>query len=235
MDEANRLAGTCIDDGTVVVAETQNASRGRFGRTWVSKPGNLYFSVVFYPTLYQMPLFSPLAGLATARGIAKTTALQPAIKWPNDVLLQGKKVAGVLVESVVSGSDVSHAVVGIGVNVSLDSEDLAVVDAPASSLNALAERQIPRQELLGNILQELDNLYWELKKGISPVEEWGNILETLGSRVTVSAAGTQVVGLAEGVDSLGNLLLRLDDGHLETMTSGDVSLTGLAKSGVSNG
>ena len=92
MHEADRQGAAGVLDGTVVVAETQQASRGRFGRTWVSQPGNLYFSVVFYPTLEALPLLSPLAGVAVVRAIAKTTGLRPRIKWPNDVLIGGKKV-----------------------------------------------------------------------------------------------------------------------------------------------
>ena len=224
MDEANHHGGAGVLDGTVVLAETQQASRGRFGRTWVSQPGNLYFSVVFYPGLKALPLLSPLGGVAVVRAIAKTTGLHPRIKWPNDVLIGGKKVAGILVESVISGEEVRYAVLGIGVNVALDPEALGELSATATSLNAAAAREVPREELLRRLLQELDGLYLALRKGESPIEEWRGLLDTLGCRVTATAGREFPTGIAEGVDDLGNLQLRLDDGQLVTLTTGDVTL-----------
>ena len=228
MDEADRHGAAGVEDGTVVVAETQQVSRGRFGRSWVSQPGNLYFSVVFYPTLKVLPLLSPLAGVAVVRAIAKTTGLRPLIKWPNDVLVGGKKVAGILVESVISGEEVRYAVLGIGVNVALDPDALGELSATATSLNATAAREVPREDLLRSLLQELDGLYRALQKGESPIEEWRSLLDTLGRRVTASAGGESPAGLteglAEGVDDVGNLQLRLDDGRLITLTTGDVTL-----------
>ncbi len=224
MDEADRHGANRVADGTVVVAETQQASRGRFGRTWVSQPGNLYFSVVFYPTLQTLPLLSPLAGVAVVRAIAKTTGLQPRIKWPNDVLIDGKKVAGILVESVISGEEVHYAVLGIGVNVALDAEALGELFATATSLNAATAREVPREGLLRRLLQELDDLYLALRKGESPIEDWQGLLDTLGCRITASAGKESPTGMAESVDDLGNLLLRLDDGRLVTLTTGDVTL-----------
>ena len=224
MDEADRQGAAGVLDGTVVVAETQQASRGRFGRTWVSQPGNLYFSVVFYPTMQALPLLSPLAGVAVVRAIAKTTGLRPRIKWPNDVLVGGKKVAGILVESVISGEEVRYAVLGIGVNVALDPDALGELSATATSLNAATGREAVREDLLRSLLQELDGLYLALRKGESPIADWRGLLDTLGCRITASTGRGSPTGIAEGVDDLGNLLLRLDDGRLVTLSSGDVTL-----------
>ena len=224
MDEADRQGAAGVLDGTVVVAETQQASRGRFGRTWVSQPGNLYFSVVFYPTMQTLPLLSPLAGVAVVRAIAKTTGLRPRIKWPNDVLVGGKKVAGILVESVISGEEVRYAVLGIGVNVALDPDALGELSATATSLNAATGREAVREDLLRSLLQELDGLYLALRKGESPIADWRGLLDTLGCRIIASTGRGSPTGIAEEVDDLGNLLLRLDDGRLVTLTSGDVTL-----------
>ncbi len=232
MDEADRHGAAGVVDGTVVVAETQQASRGRFGRTWVSQPGNLYFSVVFYPTLKALPLLSPMAGVAVVRAITKTTGLRPRIKWPNDVLIGEKKVAGILVESVISGEEVRYAVLGIGVNVALGPDALGELSATATSLNAATAGEVPREDLLRRLLQELDGLYLALRKGESPIEEWRGLLDTLGQRVTASAARESPTGIAEDVDDLGNLQLRLDDGRLVTLTTGDVTL---AQNGDSSG
>ena len=136
MDEAARLAEQGAEEGTVVVAENQTAGRGRQGRTWVSRGGNLYFSIIFRPAPDVLPLISMLAGVAAARAIRRVTALDPRLKWPNDVMLHGKKVAGILVESVVRGDRADYAVLGIGINVSLDTGSAGEISALAISLDA---------------------------------------------------------------------------------------------------
>ena len=224
MDEAARQARAGAEEGTVVVAETQRASRGRFGRSWVSQPGNLYLSVLFYPTLEGLPYLNSLGGVAVARAISKTIGRQPRLKWPNDVLLEGKKVAGILVESATDGDRVQHAIIGIGVNVNLDTSNKDELSRFATSLNAVAERDVPREELLGHLLHQLDTLYLQLGQGQTPMAEWQGLLDTLGQRVRVSWQNESYVGLAEGVDSTGNLQLRLDGGRLVTLTAGDVTL-----------
>ncbi len=210
--------------GTVVVAETQTTSRGRLGRTWLSKPGNLYCSVVLYPSQDELPFVSPLAGVALVRTIRRTRRLDPALKWPNDVMLDGKKVAGILVESAVSGDQVKHAVLGIGVNVGLTPEELKELPVAATSLNAETGGETPRDEFLARLLHEVDGLYLRLKRGISPLAEWRGMLHTLGQQVEITGPDGPLSGLAEKVDEQGNLILRLEDGRRVLLTSGDVTL-----------
>lgn len=224
MDRAAAEAEADAEEGTVVVAETQTASRGRLGRTWLSKPGNLYCSIVFYPSQDELPFVSPLAGVALVRAIRRTCRLDPALKWPNDVMVDGKKVAGILVESAVSGDQVKHAVLGIGVNVGLTPEELEELPVAATSLNAETGRETPRDELLARLLHEVDGLYLQLKRGVSPLAEWRGMLETLGQQVEIAGPDGPLSGLAEKVDEQGNLVLRLDDGRRVLLTSGDVTL-----------
>jgi BirA family biotin operon repressor/biotin-[acetyl-CoA-carboxylase] ligase len=233
MDEAARLATGAhghapVPEGTVVVAETQSASRGRFQRHWVSQPGNLYLSVVFRPTLQTLPLLSILSGVAVARSIRKTTGLNPRIKWPNDVLLDGKKVAGILLESMLEGRSIRYAVVGIGINVGLDTDGIAEIASFATSLKAAAGREASREGLLRYLLQDLDTLYLQVAQGKSPLAEWRGLLDTLGRRVKVSWGDDTYLGRGEDVDALGNLQLRLDNGQLITLSSGEVTLQDLA-------
>ena len=183
MDEAARQAESGADEGTVVVTESQTAGRGRHGRGWVSHEGNLYFSVLFRPTLEALPLISILAGVATVRAIRTTTGSDPQIKWPNDVMLGGKKIAGILVESVVQGDTVAYAVLGIGINVNLDAEALADIGDFASSLNAAIGQPVAREDVLRQLLHDLDGLYLQALQGQSPLPEWRTMLETLGQRV----------------------------------------------------
>ncbi len=225
MNEAARQAESGADEGTVVVTESQTAGRGRQGRSWVSHEGNLYFSILFRPTLEALPLISILAGVATVRAIRTTTGSDPQIKWPNDVMLGGKKIAGILVESVVQGDTVAYAVLGIGINVNLDAEGLADIGDFASSLNAAIGQPVAREEVLRQLLHDLDGLYLQALEGQSPLPEWRTILETLGQRVRAHGSNKAYTGLAEGVDELGNLQLRLDDGQSVTLTAGDVSLS----------
>jgi BirA family biotin operon repressor/biotin-[acetyl-CoA-carboxylase] ligase len=248
MDEARRQVAAGCDEGTLVVAETQAAGRGRFARNWVSQPGNLYLSTIFYPSLDALPFLSSLGSVAVARAIRHTTGIPPRVKWPNDVLVGGRKVAGILVESGLEGGEVKYAVLGIGINVSMDPQHLAGIPA-ATSLDRATGRPTARDELLMRLLHEIDGLYLWLKQGHTPLAEWKGLLETLGRQVEVTSgiqspefqapeiqapgpqspglqsAGLQSYrGLAEDIDELGNLQVRLDSGRLVTVTSGDVTL-----------
>lgn len=224
MDDAAQWARDGAGDGAVVVAETQTASRGRLGRRWISDEGNLYFSVLVRPEPDALPLLSPLAGVAVARSMRQVAGLYPTIKWPNDVMIDGRKVAGILAESALSGSQIQHAVVGIGVNVALDVSADPEIAVTATSLNHASGSEIDRAELLRRILQHMDALYLELRRGRSPIAEWRRWLDTLGQQVTVTHHGESDTGLAEDIDEHGNLLLRTDSGDLLTLTSGDITL-----------
>lgn len=232
MDDAAQWARDGADEGAVVVAETQTSSRGRLGRRWVSDTGNLYFSVLFRPDVAALPLLSPLTGVAVARSIRQVAGLYPAIKWPNDITIDGLKVAGILAESTLSGARIDHAVVGIGVNVALDVSADPETAETAASLNDLVATEVDRSELLRRTLQHMDALYLDLRRGRSPIPEWRRRLDTLGQRVVVTHHDASNTGLAEDVDEHGNLLLRTDDGQLLTLTAGDITLrTGSGHSG----
>jgi BirA family biotin operon repressor/biotin-[acetyl-CoA-carboxylase] ligase len=222
MDEAARRAVAGIDDGTVLVANNQTAGRGRFARSWVSAQGNVYLTVVLRPTLQALPFLSILGGVAVVRAIREATGLRTRIKWPNDVLLEGKKVAGILVESSVEGDKVCHALLGIGINMALNSAAMERIGLPATSVNAASGRMVRPEELLRNVLHSLDDLYVHLTHGESPLAEWEDLLDTLKQRVKVSWQDEEYEGQAEGVDALGNLQLRLDNGELLTVTTGDI-------------
>ena len=231
MDEAAHLAEEGADEGTVVIAERQSAGRGRQGRSWVSQPGNLLFSVVFRPGLEQLPFISIIGGLAAARAVRKVAGLHPRIKWPNDLMLQGRKAAGILAESTIEGESVCYAVLGIGVNVALDTGDTEEIASFATSVNAAAGKEISRESLLRQLLLELDDLYRGLptsrhESGASPIQEWRLLLDTLGQNVTVTSGNEIFTGEALDVDETGNLLLKRDDEEVVTLTAGDVSLGG---------
>ena len=226
MDEAAKLGEDGAEEGAVVVAEVQSAGRGRQGRSWVSQPGNLLVSVLFRPTLEALPFISILGGIAAARAVRKVTGLDPRIKWPNDLLIGGRKAAGILAESAIVGDTVWYAVLGVGMNVSLETEETQEISSFATSVNAAAAQEVPRENLLRQFLMDLDALYLALGQGKSPIEEWQGLLETTGQRLEATWGEDTYTGVAEGTDELGNLLLRQDDGALITLTAGDVTLTG---------
>lgn len=226
MDAASRLADEGADEGAVVIAEMQSAGRGRQGRSWVSRPGNLLLSVLFRPGMEQLPFISMIGGLAVARAVRKTTGLSPAIKWPNDVLLGGRKAAGILAESAIVGDSVCYAVLGLGINVALDPSESEEISAIATSVDAAAGAPIERESLLRQLLLDLDDLYLRLGRNESPLAEWTGLLETIGQPVVATFAGETLSGVAEAVDETGNLLLRQDDGQIITLTAGDVTLGG---------
>jgi BirA family biotin operon repressor/biotin-[acetyl-CoA-carboxylase] ligase len=225
MDEAARLGEGDVEEGAVVVAEIQSAGRGRQGRSWVSQPGNLLVSVLFHPPMEALPFISIIGGIAAARAVRKVTGLDPKIKWPNDLMIEGRKAAGILAESAIAGDTVWYAVLGVGMNVSLDTDQAEEISSFAVSVNAAAGEEVPREDLLRQFLMDLDALYLALGQGKSPIEEWQGLLETVGQRLVATWGDDTYHGVAEGTDELGNLILRQDDGSLITLTAGDVSLT----------
>ncbi len=223
MDQAAKEAEKGIVEGAVVMCRRQRAGRGRFGRAWVSDDGGLLLSVVFYPSTEALPFISVITALAVARTIERETELFPVIKWPNDVMVNGKKVCGVLVENVSEGA-ATRSIAGIGLNVNMDPKDAPDIADTAASLRSETGREMNDGTLLRRLLHELDALYVDLKQGRSPVEEWRRRLDTLGKRVKVRWGGEVMEGVAEDVDSLGHLRLRQDNGALVTLPAGEVTL-----------
>ena len=222
MDEAKLRAERGTEEGTVVVAETQTSSRGRQGRTWVSRTGNLYLSLVLYPSLQTLPYLNSLCGVAVVRAITNISGLKPRIKWPNDILLDEKKVAGILVESAIAGDEVRYSIVGIGINVALDADEIDEIAGGAISLNHASAGDIPPGRTAAG--DSCNSWTASTSSSITATPQWRNgeeLLDTLGQRVRVSWRGEEYVGFADGIDSQGSLLLRQDNGEVRTLAAGD--------------
>lgn len=222
MDMARREAGKGASEGMAVLAGEQTAGRGRQGRSWLTPQGSIALSVIFRPSLSHLSGVAMLAPLAVVRAVRRATGLETGIKWPNDVLLGGKKLCGVLVESALRGSQVEYAIAGLGVNVDFDPAAWPEIASIATSVSAGLDRPVAVAEVLGPLLEELDQLYLSLRAGEPVYQEWQAHLETIGQRVTVRGEGWQEEGLAEGVDPDGSLLLRRADGTLRRLFSGEV-------------
>lgn len=225
MDVARSLAVGGAEEGTVVMAEEQTAGRGRLSRRWLATPGSsLLLSVVLRPPLEKLTALNMVAALAVVRAIQQVTGLAASIKWPNDVLIDGNKVCGILVESDIAKEVVNWVIVGIGLNVNLDVSTLPGLEAPATSLSAALGCQVSRTELLHTLLQQFDELYRALLQGQPVRQQWLERLNTLGKEVTVRLGNSVEQGVAESVDEQGSLLLRRTDGSLTVIVAGDVTL-----------
>jgi BirA family biotin operon repressor/biotin-[acetyl-CoA-carboxylase] ligase len=223
-DIAKREAKKGAREGTVVVAEEQTAGRGRLKRAWLSPRGSVALSVILHPTPAQLPYLIMVASLAVVHCIEKVSGLKAQIKWPNDVLVNNKKVCGILIESDVRGSAVDYAVIGIGLNVNLKITDFPKIAATATSLSSELGRELSRREIIRCLLVELEDLYLALPEGDSVFLKWRDRLVTLGREVELISGQTSYQGIAESVASDGSLFLRQPDGKLIKVVAGDVSL-----------
>ncbi len=226
-DVAREVAGRGAPEGTLVIADEQTAGKGRLGRRWLAPPGtSLLMSLLFYPDLApsQAQRLTMLCSLAVVDGIRAVTGLRPQLKWPNDILINYKKVGGILTETGVTGDHLDYVVVGIGLNVNLEVSRIQEIAATATSLWQELGREVPRLRLLQEILERVEGRYQRLEAGESPYEEWASNLVTLGRRVRVTTPEGQEEGWAEGVDEDGALILRRGDGSMVLIAAGDVTL-----------
>ncbi|HEY3298855.1 MAG TPA: biotin--[acetyl-CoA-carboxylase] ligase [Armatimonadota bacterium] len=226
---AARLAEAGAAEGTVVVASEQTAGRGRRGKHWSSPPGaGLYLSIILRPAkpyseLWQLAF---VAALAAADAVARITHLPARIKWPNDIHLNGRKVCGILIESKSSTSASERPVIiGIGINVNTDSFPPDLADK-ATSLLLETDTHYDISAVEDALLNALDEVYAQyLERGFPPIlESWRKLDCTKGRQVSVITTEGTKTGVAEGVDSSGDLILEHDDGSRCTLSSGEVIL-----------
>jgi len=210
--------------GFLVAASHQTAGRGRLGRAWESPPDRgLYVSILLRPDLAMTEAgkLTVLSSVATVDAVETVSGLRPQIKWPNDLMLGGRKLAGLLIETEPKGSRLAFAVIGIGLNVRQEAEDFSPeVRALATSLYLATGRMHRRADLLVALLQALGR---RLTRPFDEAREaWTASSLTLGQRVTLTTARGRKHGQAVGLDESGALLLRGDSGEVETVTAGDM-------------
>jgi BirA family biotin operon repressor/biotin-[acetyl-CoA-carboxylase] ligase len=228
-DVVEKLAHDGVKEGVVVFAESQTRGRGRMGRKWISPPGKgLWFSVLLRPNFHPQEATRLTIASATAlrRAIVGLTGLQPEIKWPNDLLIWGKKVAGILTELSAELDRVRHVILGIGVDVNpVPSDFPEAVRSIATSLKIASGRHVSRAELAVAILREFDHDYARVCSGqfASLADEWEEHCTTLGRQVSIRLGQREVRGCAESLSPEGELLVRTEHGHLERVVGGDVS------------
>jgi BirA family transcriptional regulator, biotin operon repressor / biotin---[acetyl-CoA-carboxylase] ligase len=228
-DLALEWADQGAPDSSLVVADSQSAGRGRLNRRWVTNPGaGLAFSLVLRPSPGEtdhLALFSPLAGLAVSLALEKLFGLHPVIKWPNDVLLSRKKVAGILAEATWVGQSANGVILGIGINIAPSSVPPArELLFPAISVEEEVGHAVDRIQLLRSVLEEL--LAWRVGLG-SPefFQAWESRLAFRGEWVEASQSGNAILqGQVLRIDRFGNLILLDASGKEISITAGDIQL-----------
>ena len=223
-DVAYDLAKKGSPEGTVIVSEEQTAGKGRLGRLWVSPKGKgIYLSIILRPALppQAIPKLTLFAALSAARAIRTLTGLTTQMRWPNDLLLDGKKVTGVLTEMNAEQDRVHFVIAGIGINVNTAAEFLP---SEATSLKIEKGEPVSRVSLTRSLLEEFDQLYTSFGEGKTDeaLEECRKLSAVLGTHVTVEQVNGRKEGYALDIDEEGALLLRRDDGLTERILSGDL-------------
>ncbi len=226
--EAQSLAKKGAAEGGIVIAEEQTQGKGRLGRGWVSPPHlNLYLSVILRPKL--PPSLAPQITLMSAVAIADTVQsflpFQPEIKWPNDILVGGKKIAGVLTESSCEPDRIVFVVVGIGINLNFPRDLMPEsIKETATSVLILTQKPVDRGAFTCRLIQSLDQCYGELESGgfASIAQRWDSFFRLRGKSVRVEMPDRRVSGRVVGIDTDGALILAGEGGVRERIVAGDV-------------
>ncbi len=229
-DVVEKLARDGVPEGVVVFAESQTRGRGRLGRKWISPVRKgLWFSLLLRPNLRPQETTQLTVASATAlrRAIVSQTRQPVEIKWPNDILINSKKVAGILTEMSAELDRVRHVIPGIGIDVNQDAHEFPPeLRKTATSLKIESGESLSRPALATAVLRELDKDYSRVCAGeFSEVAgEWVEHCGTIGKDITVQIGDRNIRGRAESLDDDGALLLRTEHGRLQRITGGDVTI-----------
>jgi BirA family biotin operon repressor/biotin-[acetyl-CoA-carboxylase] ligase len=224
-----RLAETKAEEGTLIVAEEQTKGKGRMGRSWYSPPQvGLWMSLILRPDIppFKAPGLSICAGLALALAIKEMTGIESKTKWPNDCLIDGKKVGGILLELSAELDRINFVIVGIGVNVNHSEKDFPKdLASTATSIKIKVGHNISRLSLLTSFLEKFERIYLDFKKnGLSPhremIKSFSSLLE---EKVTVKFGKEKIEGMAEDIDDNGSLVIRTKKGE-RVVTAGEVTV-----------
>jgi BirA family biotin operon repressor/biotin-[acetyl-CoA-carboxylase] ligase len=229
-DLVSELAAAGAAHGTVVVADQQTSGRGRLGRSWHSPAGeNLYLSLLLRPELRpsQAPPLSLATGVAVAEALAESLTAPPTVKWPNDLMCSGRKVAGILVEMNAELDRIRHVIIGVGVNVNTQQFPRTLRQL-ATSMAIEQGAPLSRVEVLAALLPQLELWIDRLiEQGPAPViKRWLHFADWLGQGVQVRTGKQVIEGVAVGLDPTGALMLVDRRGRQRTIVAGDVSLVG---------
>jgi BirA family biotin operon repressor/biotin-[acetyl-CoA-carboxylase] ligase len=227
--EAKDLADEGAPEGTLILSEAQIKGKGRKGRTWFSPPkGGIYISLILRPTIspVEAPKFTLLAAVAIAEALLSMIPLNIHIKWPNDILVNGKKIAGILTEMSTEMDAVNYIVVGLGLNVNTPKFP-DEIQGIATSIFIETGKVFPRVRLIQEYLVRYETYYEMYKKtGFGPIiNRWKDLSNIVGKKVEVRVIGNQFIGKALDIDGDGALILKDDQGVIHRIISGDITLS----------
>lgn len=222
-DAARDLAERGASEGAAVIAGTQKAGRGRLGRTWFSPEGGLAVSFVLRPSFEDLRVMPAITSVAVLRTLQKF-GIRAAIKWPNDVLVAGKKVCGILIENALDGRHLRYSIPGIGINVNFATAKYPEIADISTSLSEQLGRDVPVPEVAVQLITEMEALYVEKSDAAYLIGEWVQNMETIGKHISVKCGTDIFKGIARSINTAGNLIMRLDDGTLKEVIAGDVTI-----------
>ena len=226
--KAHALAKEGAPEGTVVIADHQSGGKGRLGRTWHSPEGTgIWMSILLRPKLelHRCPQLTLLAAVASVEAIRELTDLPVMIKWPNDILLHGKKICGILTELNAEADCINYLIMGIGMNVNTPSFPGELQDI-ATSLAIEKKQNVTRVPLIRRLLEKLEELYvLYLEDGFGPIKSrWESYALSIGKQVTIRRMHSTMSGLALGIDDQGVLLVQDENGQVEKVYSADIEI-----------
>lgn len=227
-DIAKQLAEAGEPEGTLIIADEQTAGRGRLGRTWIAPPrSSILMSLILRPSLapFQTNRVTMAVSVGVCEGIEQVTGLRPQVKWPNDILLNGKKCAGILSEGGIADDRVEYIVVGLGMNVNFSVTHVKGLPPNATAIADELGRPVSREGLIRSLVAKIERRYLKVREGADPQDEWKSRINTVGKRVRAKAGRQIEEGIAEDVDQDGALLLRRADGSLARLIAGEVTLS----------
>ena len=222
---AVNFARTGQTEGTAIIAERQSKGKGRLGRTWISPEGGLYCSIILRPpvTLQEAPEITLFGAVSLCHLLSKTFGLAAQVRWPNDILIGQKKVAGILTELEAEQDRVHFVILGIGINCNTA---LNLLPETATSIAEELGKPVSRTVVARELLRSLESFYtlW-LEKGFSEIANlWRQHSSILGKIVRVRFRDDNLEGVATDIDEQGALIIRLDNGIMKKVTAGDVTL-----------
>ena len=229
--QAKHLGENGGENGTVIVTDKQTAGRGRRGRDWISPEGNCYFSMLLYPdvSVDKASMITLIAALAVAKAVKITNDINAMIKWPNDVVANGKKLCGILTESSTDLEYIQYVVVGIGIN--CNQRDFAdEISSMTTSISIETGENIKRSKLLGQFLdcfEEYYDIFIDTEDMSRLADDYNKLLINRGRDVKLIDKNDERILRALGIDDMGRLIVENDIGGIETVISGEVSVRGL--------
>lgn len=231
-EDAKRLGAEGAKEGTVVAADCQESGKGRRGRNWVSPPGaNLYFTLLLKPEFApgQASMVTLIMALSVAQALKQEAAVSPGIKWPNDIVLGKKKVCGILTELTMEAQRIQSVVIGVGINM-YQTEFPEEIHSTATSLALEGTKRVERMDLLNVVLDCFEENYQVFLKdeNLSGLKDaYESFLVNRRKEVRVLDPAGEYTGTALGIDEKGELLVRLDDGRIQKVYAGEVSVRGI--------